>query len=51
MHIAAAVTTPVIEISSFPKNGDNSHANAPLRFGAWTKEKLSYSLNKHYILV
>ena len=39
MHIAAAVSTPVIEISSFPKNGDNTHATSPIRFGAWTERK------------
>ena len=32
MHVAAAVSTPVIEISSFPENGDNNYANSPIRF-------------------
>ena len=35
MHIAAAVGTPVVEISSFPESGDPSHQQSPARFGPW----------------
>jgi len=35
MHIAAAVGTPVIEISCHPQKGDSEHPNSPLRFGPW----------------
>jgi ADP-heptose:LPS heptosyltransferase len=35
MHLAAAVTVPVVEISGFRKGGDTAHANSPFRFGPW----------------
>ena len=35
MHLAAAVSTPVIEISCHPRNSDHNHPNSPLRFGPW----------------
>jgi heptosyltransferase-2 len=40
MHIAAAVKTPVIEISYFPKNGDKGHGNSPVRFGPWQNKSI-----------
>jgi len=33
MHVAAAVGTPVVEISCHPANGDAGHYNSPSRFG------------------
>jgi len=35
MHIAAAASVPVIEISCHPKNGNKGHENSPMRFGPW----------------
>lgn len=35
MHIAAAVGTPVVEISCHPATGSPYHANSPIRFGPW----------------
>lgn len=35
MHIAAAMGTPVVEISCHPRSGDPEHHNAPQRFGPW----------------
>ncbi|MCD6569583.1 MAG: glycosyltransferase family 9 protein [Deltaproteobacteria bacterium] len=35
MHLAAAMGTPVIEISCHPKNSDPNHPNSPIRFGPW----------------
>lgn len=35
MHIAAAMKTPIIEISCWPKTGDKLHVNSPHRFGPW----------------
>ena len=32
MHLAAAVQLPVVEISSFPENGNPNHDNSPVRF-------------------
>jgi ADP-heptose:LPS heptosyltransferase len=32
MHIAAAIGTPVVEISGFPTDGDPNHYNSPMRF-------------------
>lgn len=36
-HIAAAVDTPVITVSSFPLHGDDDNANSPKRFRCWGK--------------
>jgi hypothetical protein len=35
MHLAAAVGTPVVEVSCHPRGGDPEHHNAPERFGPW----------------
>lgn len=35
MHLAAAVSIPVIEISCHPINGSPFHFNSPQRFGPW----------------
>lgn len=35
MHMAAAVKTPVVEISSHPQSGAPDHARSPRRFGPW----------------
>ena len=35
MHMAAAVGTPVVEISCHPENGSADHYNSPSRFGPW----------------
>ncbi len=35
MHMAAALGVPVLEISSFPVNGDPLDVNSPARFGPW----------------
>jgi heptosyltransferase-2 len=35
MHLAAAVGTPVVEVSCHPTGGDPEHHNAPERFGPW----------------
>jgi len=40
MHIAAAVKTPVIEISYFPKDGEKGHGNSPFRFGPWQNRNI-----------
>ena len=34
-HLAAAVGTPVVEISQHPVNGPPQHPNSPIRFGPW----------------
>ena len=34
-HLAAAVGTPVVEISAFSRCGDPDHPNSPARFHAW----------------
>jgi ADP-heptose:LPS heptosyltransferase len=34
-HIAAAVKTPVVEISAYRTGGDLAHPNSPARFHAW----------------
>jgi len=35
MHLAAAVGTPVVEISCHPLSGDMKHYTSPARFGPW----------------
>jgi ADP-heptose:LPS heptosyltransferase len=35
MHIAAAMQTPVVEISCHPLTGSPTHQNSPQRFGPW----------------
>lgn len=35
LHLAAAAGVPCLEISSFPSDGDPTHANSPVRFGPW----------------
>lgn len=40
MHVAAAVGTPVVEISCHPVNGDAGHYNSPSRFGPWGIRKI-----------
>jgi heptosyltransferase-2 len=36
MHIAAAMGTPVVEVSCHPQDGGDAHANSPVRFGPWS---------------
>jgi heptosyltransferase-2 len=40
MHLAVAASIPVVEISCHPIAGDPGHANSPVRFGPWTKERV-----------
>jgi heptosyltransferase-2 len=35
MHLAAATSRPVIEISCHPEGGAKAHPNSPARFGPW----------------
>lgn len=35
MHLAAAAGIPVVEISCHARDGDDLHANSPIRFGPW----------------
>ena len=46
MHIAAAVRTPVVEISKHPAHGYIWHANSPKRFGPWGVSFISIQPNK-----
>lgn len=46
MHIAAAVRTPVVEISKHPVHGYIWHANSPKRFGPWGVDFISIQPKK-----
>jgi heptosyltransferase-2 len=35
MHLAAAMSVPVVEVSCHPLGGDDLHVNSPIRFGPW----------------
>jgi ADP-heptose:LPS heptosyltransferase len=39
MHLAAAVGTPVVEISCHPVTGAANHPHSPVRFGPWGVER------------
>ncbi len=40
MHIAAAMSVPVVEISSYPRGGWFDHPRSPARFGPWQVPKI-----------